>query len=253
MVHMGTVHSMVTEVCDEYASSMSRKVYQTPKSYLSFLNQYKMAYGEKLKGVQEQEGRINLGLEKLVKGAQDVEDMKVVLAEEQIKLEKATEDTNKVLQNLEVSSAEAQKEGEKVAVIAEGCKADATRIAGEKAACASDLAKAQPFVDEAETAINSIKPAHINEIKKLANPSDIIKLVFDGVLILFNNALNPIHPETLYVSKQEVPFFETSFKPHSQMMMGDTQFLKHVQDFGNGPKDQINEETIEFMLPYLEL
>jgi dynein heavy chain len=40
-------------------------------------------------------------------------------------------------------------------------------------------------VDEAETAISSIKPAHIGEIKKLASPADIIKLVFDGVLILF--------------------------------------------------------------------
>merc|ERR1719473_2136298 len=253
MVHMGNVHSMVTEVCLEYAASMSRKVYQTPKSYLSFIAAYKGMYNTKLAEIKDKEERVNLGLDKLIGGAADVEAMKIVLADEQVKLDKATEDTNKVLQNLEISSAEAQKEGEKVAVIAEGCKADATRIAGEKSACAADLAKAQPFVDEAETAINSIKPAHINEIKKLANPSDIIKLVFDGVLILFNNALNPIHPETLVIAKQEVPFFETSFKPHSQMMMGDTQFLKHVQDFGNGPKDQINEETIEFLLPYIEL
>ena len=48
-----------------------------------------------------------------------------------------------------------------VAEIASRCEADALRIAAEKAACEADLAKAQPFVDEAETAISSIKPAHI--------------------------------------------------------------------------------------------
>merc|ERR1711865_1179933 len=36
-------------------------------------------------------------------------------------------------------------------------------------------------------------------------------------------------------------------------MMGDTQFLTRIQEFGKGPKDQINEETIEFMCCYLEL
>jgi dynein heavy chain len=179
--------------------------------------------------------------------------MKIVLADEQIKLDKATKDTNDVLANLEISSAEAQKEGEKVEVIAKGCEADAARIAGEKSACMADLAKAQPYVDEAETAIDSIKPAHIGEIKKLPKPADIIKLVFDGLLILFKHSMCPVHPETLYVAKQDVPFFGTSFVPHSQAVMGDTQFLKNVQDFGKFEKDIINEETIEFMLPYMEL
>ena len=37
--------------------------------------------------------------------------------------------------------------------IKKGCEADATRIAGEKALCEEDLAKAQPFVDQANDAI----------------------------------------------------------------------------------------------------
>lgn len=113
------------------------------------------------------------------------------------------------------------------------CEEDAARIAAEKTACEADLAKAQPYVDEAETAISSIKPAHIGasssqprpdcplldescrltlslccppclagEIKKLASPADIIKLVFDGVLILFQKPLNPIRPLTLNVAKK---------------------------------------------------
>ena len=41
MVHMGTVHKMVVESCSEYYTKMRRNVYQTPKSFLSFLQDYK--------------------------------------------------------------------------------------------------------------------------------------------------------------------------------------------------------------------
>jgi dynein heavy chain len=71
MVHMGNVHSMVTEVCLEYATSMSRKVYQTPKSYLAFIAAYKGMYTQKLAEINDQESRVNLGLEKLVSRLQE--------------------------------------------------------------------------------------------------------------------------------------------------------------------------------------
>ena len=46
MSHMGMVHKMVTDVCDEYFNSMRRQVYQTPKSYLGFIAAYKAMYRE---------------------------------------------------------------------------------------------------------------------------------------------------------------------------------------------------------------
>jgi dynein heavy chain len=101
---MGMVHSMVTEVCDEYFVKMRRKVFQTPKSYLSFIQNFMGLYAVKLDELKIKESRVNLGLEKLIQGAQDVDDMKKVLAEEQVKLEIATVETNKMLASLEVSS-----------------------------------------------------------------------------------------------------------------------------------------------------
>jgi len=253
MVHMGMVHNMVTQICDEYFMKMRRRVYQTPKSYLSFIKLFKEAYTEKLKELKIKEGRVTLGLQKLIQGANDVEAMKLVLAEEQKKLDIATRETNDMLKNLEANAAEAKKEGDQVAEIASRCEADALRIAAEKAACEADLAKAQPFVDEAETAISSIKPAHIGEIKKLPNPADIIKLVFDGCLLLFMMPLLPVKAFKLNVAKQEVNFLETSFKPMGLAMLGDTNFLNNVVKFGKEGKDKINEETIELLCPYIDL
>jgi len=253
MTHMGMVHSMVTEVCDEYFVKMRRRVFQTPKSYLSFIQNFTGLYSAKLGELKVKEGRVNLGLQKLIQGAQDVEDMKKVLAEEQIKLEVATVETNKMLASLEISSAEAKRESDKVGTIKNKCVADATRIGAEKSACMADLAKAQPFVDEAETAIRSIKPADIGEVKKFANPATIIQLVFDGILLLFKLPLNQVKATTLVVAKQEIKFFEPSFRPHGVAVMNKADFLNQVIEFGNSGKDLINEETIELLTCYIDL
>ena len=250
--HMGMVHKMITDVCDEYFRSMRRQVYQTPKSYLSFIAAYKSMYREKLAALKEKESRVKLGLDKLIQGAKDVEAMKVVLAAEQVKLEEATVSTNKMLKSLEVSSAEAKTEGEQVAGIKARCEADAARIASEKESCTNDLAKAQPFVDEANAAIDSIKPAHIGEIKKLANPSDIIKLVFDCVLILFQLPLSSVQPKKITIAKTEINWFEPSFKQALQMM-SNPNFLGQLVEFGNKGKDLMNDETIEFLAVYIEV
>ena len=180
---MGTVHKMITDVCDEYFRSMRRQVYQTPKSYLSFIAAYKTMYREKLAALKEKESRVKLGLDKLIQGAKDVEAMKVVLAAEQVKLEEATVSTNKMLKSLEVSSAEAKTEGEQVAGIKARCEADAARIASEKESCTNDLAKAQPFVDKANAAIDSIKPAHIGEIKNC--PTQVISSSLFSIVFSF--------------------------------------------------------------------
>jgi dynein heavy chain len=263
MVHMGNVHAMADEVCKQYFQSVRRNVYQTPKSYLSFIAAYKDMYTVKLGGIKEKEGRVNLGLQKLVGGAKDVEDMKVVLQAEQVKLKEATEATNKMLGSLEISSAEANKEGEEVEKIKVKCIADAARIAAEKSACAADLAKAQPFVDQAEEAISSIKESHIKEVKLLKTPADVLKLVFDGVLILFGKELFPVQHKVLNIAKQEVPFLEPSFFGPAQKLMNssfrscsgtdETDFLKNVQLFGAIGKDKMNAETVEFLHPYCEL
>lgn len=253
ITHMGMVHKMVVDVCDEYHSMMRRQIYQTPKSYLSFIAAYKTMYTSKLKALKEKEARVKLGLEKLVQGAQDVEAMKIVLAKEQVKLEEATVNTNKMLKSLEISSNEAKTEGEQVAGIKTRCEEDASRIGKEKASCTNDLAKAQPFVDQANAAINSIKPAHIGEIKKLANPSDIIKLVFDCVLILFNAPLAKVQPCTITVAKTDIPWFEPSFKPQALQMMSNPNFLNQLVEFGSTGKDLMNDETIEFLSVYIDI
>lgn len=49
---------------------------------------------------------------------------------------------------------------------------------------------------QADKAISSIKPGHIQEVKKLPNPADVIKMVFDCILLLFHLPVRFSHPHT---------------------------------------------------------
>ena len=68
-----------------------------------------------------------------------------------MKLKAATIETNKMLASLEISSAEAMKESKLVQGIKDKCESIA-RISGEKTNVA-DLAKVQPYVDQANSAL----------------------------------------------------------------------------------------------------
>lgn len=51
---------------------------------------------------------------------------------------------------------------------------------------------------QADKAISSIKPGHIQEVKKLPNPADVIKMVFDCILLLFHLPVRFSHPQTVH-------------------------------------------------------
>lgn len=141
--------------------------------------------------------------------------------------------------------------------IKESCELETARIAKEKLAAEEDLAQAKPFLEEAEKAIDSIKPADMQELKKLPNPSDIIKLVFDCVLLLKMAKMQPVGPADVILgigkAKKKIPFIRHSFANAKTGLLQKTNFLQILLQFSNYEKDNINEETVELMSPYLNL
>jgi dynein heavy chain, axonemal len=255
--HMGTTHSTVVETCADYFQKMRRHVHQTPKAFLSYLALYKSIYTKKLETVKTKESRVKLGLDKLLKGAADVEKMKVELAAQEEVLKESDKECSAMLGTLQVSSLEAKKESEAVGLIRDSCEAESKTIEEEKKACQIDLDKAQPFLDEAERAVNSIKPADLNELKKLPKPSDIIKLVFDCVSILRMQPMAKVEkaPVTMGVGKDKETFMflQNSYTIIKAGMLTDANFLKSLFYFSQHEKDNMNEETMELLAPYLEL
>eukprot|EP00937_MAST-01D_sp_MAST-1D-sp2_P000239 g239.t1 len=257
ILHMGAAHDMASEVCTEYFERMRRNVYQTPKSYLSFIAAFKEMYTTKLDEVKTKERNVALGLKKLAEGAEDVEKMKLVLADEEIKLKEADRAAAEMLSKLEVSSMTAKKESDVVAKIKEGAEADAAEVGEVKAAAEEDLAKAQPYLDKAVAACQSVKPNDLGELKKLAKPTDIIKLVFDCVMLFLQAPMADIEKNSVTLGigkeKETFDFILDSFPLAKAGMLARSDFLQVLFAFSANDKDKINDETIEFMQPYISL
>lgn len=119
--HMGKVHDLVTEVCGDYFQRMRRYVYVTPKSYLSFIDQYKIVYKAKFDGIDKDDMNIRNGLDKLKEASEGVEELKIDLKKEEVKLKEASEVTDKLLKELEVENRKAKIKEEEVLGVKTKC------------------------------------------------------------------------------------------------------------------------------------
>ena len=245
MTHMGCVHTFVTKACSEYFERFRRHVYVTPKSYLSFLNGYKELYSSKLVEVKQLADKINNGLGKLKDAKEDVRVMKGELAVKKEDLAVAQKKSQELLKNISSETAYAEKEKAKVNVIVEAVRKKAGEIAVVKEDAENDLAAAQPALDAAVAALNSISPKDIGALKALKNPPDIVKRIFDTVLILRQKSLN----EKVEYADVKGNMVVVGSYDKSIVMMSDIQFLTSLMNF---PKEEINDETIELLQPYFQ-
>uniref|UniRef100_A0A061RL16 Flagellar outer dynein arm heavy chain gamma n=1 Tax=Tetraselmis sp. GSL018 TaxID=582737 RepID=A0A061RL16_9CHLO len=241
-IMMGHVHVYVTAACTEYFDKFRRRVYVTPKSYLSFIDGYKRLYNQKWAFVQELAKSINQGLAKMNEAKDDVNKMKAELAVKNQELAVAAKEAEALLKSISENTAIAEKEKAKVAVIVDQVSEKASRIGAVKDDAEKDLAAAKPALDAALSALNSITPKDIQSLKALKNPPDVVKRIFDCVLILR-------HMPVLKVQWIDTKGYMVVLGNYEESvrMMGDPNFLQALLSF---PKEQINDETVELLKPY---
>lgn len=239
---MASIHNRVTSACGDYMLRYRRTAHVTPRSFLSFIAMFKELYANKFCMNRGTANALILGLEKMSQAKVDVKTMQVELGDKDRELIQANAELETLLAKITNSTYTAEEEKEKVAIIVEGVTQKASEIAEVKWEAEKDLAEAQPALDAAVAALNSITPKDITALKALKNPPDIIKRIFDCVLLLRYLPLKPVAWHDVKGVQVIVGTYEEAVK-----MMGDITFLQSLVKF---PKEQMNDETIELLQPY---
>merc|ERR1719446_1107839 len=247
--HCAAVHMSVSKATADYFSKFRRSVYVTPKSYLSFINTYKKVYAEKYSTVQENAEKIKNGLIKLAEAEEDVAKMKVELAETEKVLAKTAERIEKMVGNLKEKAGKAEKVKTEVLATKNDLSEVAAKIGADRDETNRDLEEAKPALIAAEGALDAIKPDDIKGLKALKNPPNIIKRIFDGVIILTRNLIDPVKIDPEVKTKGGNDTILASFGTAAKMM-AHPKFLDNLKGFNT---DTITDETCELMYPYLEM
>ena len=108
-----------------------------------------------------------------------------------------------------------------------------------KAEAEADLQAAQPALEAALSALNSVTSKDIVSLKALKSPPDVIKRIMDCVLLLRHFPVNKATWQDVKGAKVLAASYEESTK-----MMADMNFLQSLLTF---PKDSINDETVELL------
>uniref|UniRef100_A0A8D0G5C6 Dynein axonemal heavy chain 8 n=1 Tax=Sphenodon punctatus TaxID=8508 RepID=A0A8D0G5C6_SPHPU len=239
---MGLFHDMVSESCDNYFQRYRRRAHVTPKSYLSFLNGYKEVYTEKLGNINEQAERMQIGLSKLMEASESVAKLSQELAVKEKELALASVKADKVLAEVTVSAEAATKVKTEVEGVKDKAQKIVDEIDTEKVYAETKLEAARPALEEAEAALNTIKPVDIATVRKLAKPPHLIMRIMDCCLLLFQKKIDTVTLDP------EKPCCKPSWGESLKLMSG--PFLQSLQQFA---KDSINEETVELILPYFNM
>ena len=239
-------HTSVRDLAVKFLANQGRHYYVTPTSYLELIGTYKTLLGEKRTSVSTLRTRYESGLAQIFSAEEQVETMKQELIEKGPKLEITKVETEAILVEVNKETEEASKVREVVAkdeAFAAEKAGEANRIKEE---CEAKLAEAQPILDSAVAALDTIDKKDISVMAKANAVAPAVALVFEAVCTM--NDVKPAMEKDPAGGLKKIP----NFFPPAKQLLGNkipkeiATRLKNLEEHQGGPQPA----TFENMLKY---
>ncbi|ESO02274.1 hypothetical protein HELRODRAFT_188646 [Helobdella robusta] len=227
-------HLSVIELSTMFYNELRRHNYVTPTSYLELILTFKKLLNEKRESITTLQMRYKTGLEKLQFAASQVTVMQMELTNLHPQLLRTSTETEELMIKIEQDTVEVEAKKEVVAADEAVANEAAARAQSIKDECENDLAEAIPALESAISALNTLKPSDITEVKTMKNPPGVVKLVMEAVCIMLN-----IKPDRKPDGSGKM--FDDYWSA-SQKLLGDMKFLDKLKQYD---KDNIPPPVIK--------
>lgn len=238
-------HHEVEKLSADFYEKLRRHTYVTPTSYLELITTFKALLSNKRKETMKQRGRYQTGLDKLQATEKAVKTMQIELEDMQPALQRTSEETDEMMKVVTKETEEAQKIRDAVQK-EEKIAADAANTAkGIERECASDLAEAMPLLEAAISALDTLTPQEISEVKAMRSPPKGVKLVMEALCVM--KRIPPARvPDPSGSGKMIIDYWE----PAKKYILSDPRLLKSLINYD---KDNIPPKVIKKIRQYISM
>ncbi|GCB80678.1 hypothetical protein scyTo_0017282, partial [Scyliorhinus torazame] len=177
-------HQSVVTLSERFYETLQRRTYITPTSYLELIKIFKTLLERKRLELLTNKNRYTVGLEKLDFAASQIAIMQQELTELKPLLMEQDRETEELLKII----ADETLEVEIVKQVVETDEATANKAAQEartiKVECEQKLSVAMPALNDAITALDTLKASDITLVKTMQNPPSGVRLTLTAICIL---------------------------------------------------------------------
>ncbi|CAH1258196.1 DNAH17 [Branchiostoma lanceolatum] len=232
---MSYAHTSVNDMSKAYIANERRYNYTTPKSFLEQIALYRNLLKKKSDELTAKMQRLENGLLKLQSTASQVDDLKAKLASQEVELKAKNEEAEKLIakvgaetERVSKEKAIADEEEEKVTVIKQ-------KVSVKQKSCEEDLARAEPALQAAKEALDTLNKGNLTEMKAFGSPPAAVINVTAAVMVLM-------------APGGKVPK-DRSWKNAKAQLMGKVDtFLENLLNFD---KENIPDTNLKAIQPYL--
>ena len=182
--HCAFTHTAVNDASIKYLEEDRRYNYTTPKSYLELISLYKDMLASKRSELKQAKERLENGVDKIAQASAQVADLQVNLKEEQIIVEEKKANTDALIVSIGKEKAIVDEAVESASGDEAECAQIAEEVSAFQAECEEDLKAAEPIIQAAEAALNSLDKKALGELKSLSTPPAGVDDVASACMIL---------------------------------------------------------------------
>ena len=188
---MALFHTSVNEASEELLNTERRYNHTTPKSFLDLIELYKTMLHSKKSFMKLLKTRLENGLEKMQSAAEQVAELQENLIKDLAVVEEKKEATDSLLAFVGQETAIADEQKAVAVKEEEKCSIIAEEVSAFQAECERDMAAAEPVIQAAIDALNSLDKKSLTELKALASPPPGVEDVTAGVMVLLGGGKIP--------------------------------------------------------------
>ncbi|CAG9772248.1 unnamed protein product [Ceutorhynchus assimilis] len=215
-------------------SQTVKSISVTPKSYIHLNKLFVDLVSKKQNSLTIKMKRFQQGLSKLSYAATQISNMQKALAEYQPLLEEMTKNAIEMTEQIALETIQVEKASALVRKDEKIASEQAVVAQVLKSECEAELAQAIPILEDAISALNTLKPSDITLVKSMKNPPDAIKLVMASVCVIKD--VKPDRIPDPSTGRKTIDYWGPS-----KRILGDMNFLQTLKDFD---KDHIKPEIM---------